>query len=439
MNENKTCAICGCIHEELYELADHTGAVVPMCADCAKNYGYKRCDDCGKWSAVSVTTADGETICYDCFRFSDRYFKCPDCGRIHRKANAVAVNQGTWRATYVCPDCIDNGGYVVCEHCGGYFSRNYSNTDRSGFTICDICYANHHYQWCGTCGQLVQEHNATYDRDSNRWYCDGECYETRPRISFHDYGYKPEPDFRRRTGEGIEDTLMFGVELEIDNGDDHEVVSDALADLNLPIYMKHDGSLGSEGVEIVTHPCSLAYHQYELRWAEIVRVCKANKFKSHDAGTCGLHIHVGRNPMGKTYEERRVAVGNLVILTERLWVELVKFSRRTSGQLSDWACRPNIELDCEFTDSELTDMALRTEYNGRYQACNLRNDATVEFRIFRGTLKRNTLIASIQLVSNLTKYAMTHTPTECKNATWADVVGVEQFKELNKYNTERGL
>ena len=70
---------------------------------------------------------------------------------------------------------------------------------------------------------------------------------------------------------------------------------------------------------------------------------------------------------------------------------------------------------------------------------NLCNTHTVEFRIFRGTLNRDSIIAAIQLVSNLTKYAMTHTPMECRDAAWSEVVGFEQFKELDAYCRKMGL
>ena len=84
-------------------------------------------------------------------------------------------------------------------------------------------------------------------------------------------------------------------------------------------------------------------------------------------------------------------------------------------------------------------MALATRGRGRYQTVNLTNSSTVELRCFRGTLKRDTIIASIQLASNMTRYAMTHTPSECRNATWTDVLNVEQFEELNAYCQTRGL
>lgn len=442
MNENmNTCSHCGCINENLVEVVVD-GMPIEVCEDCAETLGFVRCSECDEWVSAddSMETADGETICASCY--DEWFYTCDDCGDIIRYDDAEVVDEGHRREKRVCSTCAEN--YYRCNDCELLYSRSNVHADRYGNVICESCYESHDWCTCERCDTIISYDDANWDDDRDAYLCD-DCYSrVRRSRNFHDYYYKPNPEFKFRDSETHSPTLTnavltFGVELEVDDGDDHLDLADKLSELDQPIYMKHDGSLGSEGVEIVTHPCSLAYHQYELRWAEISRVCRANGFKSHDAGTCGLHIHVGRKQMGQDEDARRVTTGNLVILTEKLWEELVKFSRRNSGQLNDWANRPCIDLTCELTDRELTDMALRTQYNGRYQACNLCNDHTVEFRIFRGTLKRNTIIASIQLVSNLTKYAMTHTPTECKNATWADVVGIEQFKELNKYNEERGL
>jgi len=113
-------------------------------------------------------------------------------------------------------------------------------------------------------------------------------------------------------------------------------------------------------------------------------------------------------------------------------------------RLNGWAARPKVddyEDIADANDAELTCAALTTEGDGRYQGVNLcANDGeTVEFRIFRGTLKRDTIIAAIQLVNNLTMYAMTHTPTECINASLSSVLGMEEHKELRAYCIEKGL
>ena len=441
MNENmNVCTECGCTGEELFEL-NINGEDRLVCADCAKSLGFVQCDDCGEWvpEDEAVTTADGDTICAACYEAE--YFTCDDCGEIFHMDDAVRVNPDTWREAYVCQRCADDD-YYRCDDCGQYFTDSYIHEDDQGTVICDDCWDCHDYTVCDDCGRIIRCEDANWNEDDEVYYCD-DCWPEHENRSFHDYGYKPTPEFQYRSGEaGKQDSILtFGVELEVDCGDDHNDLADDLVQLNQPIYMKHDGSLGSEGVEIVTHPCSLAYHQYELRWAEISRTCRSHDYKSHDAETCGLHIHIGRKQMGSSTEERQRTAGNLVLLVDSIWSQLVTFTRRTDEQLSRWSERPCTYIlhGVEYTDDELTSMALATRSRGRYQAVNLTNSSTVELRCFRGTLKRDTIIASIQLASNMTRYAMTHTPTECRNATWADVVGVEQFKELDKYNRSRGL
>lgn len=441
MNENMNiCTECGCTGEELFEL-NIDGEDRMVCADCAKSLGFVQCDDCGEWvpEDESLITADGDTICERCYE--DGYFTCEDCGEIVHMDDAVRVNPDTRDESWVCESCAERR-YYRCDDCGEYFSEEHIHEDDQGTVICDDCWERHDYMACEDCGRILRCEDANWSEDDEAYYCD-DCWSEHENRSFHEYGYKPTPKFQYRSGEaGKQDSILtFGVELEVDCGDDHNDLADDLVQLDQPIYMKHDGSLGSEGVEIVTHPCSLAYHQYELRWAEISRTCRSHDYKSHDAETCGLHIHIGRKQMGSSTEERLRTAGNLVLLVDSIWSQLVTFTRRTDSQLSRWSERPCTYIlhGVEYTDDELTSMALATRSRGRYQTVNLTNSSTVELRCFRGTLKRDTIIASIQLASNMTRYAMTHTPTECRNATWADVVGVEQFKELDQYNRSHGL
>ena len=413
MNEN-TCMSCGCTNERLFEVRIN-GEVKRLCADCLEAEGFIRCSDCGRWV---------------------------------RLEDAVTVDRGYNNEHTVCRSCAE-GRYLRCPDCGEYITGwNASRTSDEGI-LCDRCaQSSDRWSYCSNCGRYFPAGEAHRNPNTGESCCE-RCYNTLRLRTFHDYGYKPVPDFKYRTSEThkpelVEKILTFGLELEVDDGDDHRELSDDLAALELPIYMKHDGSLGDEGVEIVTHPCSLAYHRFNMRWAEISRICRKHHYTSHEAGTCGLHIHIGRKQMGDSYESREATAANLVLLVYHLWNQMVRFSRRTESQLDDWAKCPDLEYygfedGTGYGNAELRSMALDTQRSGRYQAVNLCNSETVELRLFRGTLKRDTLIASVQLASNLTKYAMTHTPKECMESSWSDVIGVEQFKELNNYCEKMGI
>ena len=258
------------------------------------------------------------------------------------------------------------------------------------------------------------------------------------------YSYKPTPEFRRRQRESLT-KLMFGVELECDGGpiEKRNPTSDKINDLTDRIYCKRDGSLVS-GFEMVSHPCTLAYHMYDMPWNGITNKCKKAGFTSHDAGTCGLHIHVGREQLGATEDERDIVIRKVIVIVNRYWDELVKYTRRRRAELNQWASRNDI--GDYTTDMEITDAWAARRIpthdnfdNRRYHAINCQNRGTIEFRIFRGTLKRDTLIAAIQLVSNICEYAMAKSWDEIQHGTWLDVCRYRNYNENDAYLTAKGL
>ncbi len=419
MNENintnastETCAVCGCCDEELFELWID-GEMKLVCADCAEQNGYVRCEDCGDW--------------------------------VHED-DVIPVDDGIRYVltSYVCPDCAERN-YYRCDDCGDYFSYRFTRRDDYGNVICDTCYEDNDYITCEDCGRITNDY-CVIDDD---YYC-CSCAEEHRHRGVHDYGYKPTPEFQFTDPElltvsPLDNILTFGVELEVDDGDDATDLCDDLEALGLPIYMKHDGSLDDEGVAIVPHPGPLAFRTSGKGWTNTANVCRNHDYKSHNTDTCGLHIHVGRRGMGPDSRSRDLTAANLVLLTVSLWDKLVKFSRRQASRLDEWAAKPELRTETwrgplDYTkDDDLREAALLTQNSGRYQAVNLTNSATVEFRLFRGTLNRDTLLASIQLTSNLTRYAMTHTPTECRAAKWSDIMQVETYPELTAYCAKREI
>ena len=119
-------------------------------------------------------------------------------------------------------------------------------------------------------------------------------------------------------------------------------------------------------------------------------------YRSHQACTCGLHIHISCLAFGRTAAQQEAAIARLLYFVEKHWNELLKFSRRTNRQLERWAAR----YGYKDTPKEMMDHAKSYHY-GRYTCVNLTNEDTVEIRIFRGTLKYNTLAATIQLTDHL--------------------------------------
>ncbi|WP_312642501.1 hypothetical protein [Hydrogenoanaerobacterium sp.] len=128
---------------------------------------------------------------------------------------------------------------------------------------------------------MLPNREAHYTDDEDRPYC-GHCYENHRSDAIQEYSYKPEPIFY---GDG---SCCFGVELEIDNGGKDDQKAQALLDIGNRqgsyIYIKSDGSL-DDGMEIVTHPMALDFHQNKMPWQQILAHALELGYSSHKAIT----------------------------------------------------------------------------------------------------------------------------------------------------------
>ena len=320
-------------------------------------------------------------------------FRCCHCHQEY----SVAEEQ-EFGGHHYCPACLDELT-VQCSCCGDriLLEEDYGSEN---FPLCETCYAR---------------------------YMDS--------CQIHDYYYKPAPLFH---GEG---NRYFGVELEIDSaGDSRENAGELLCIGNCNaenIYCKHDGSL-DDGFEIVTHPMTLLYHQTQMPWKKVLHRAIEMNYLSHMANTCGLHVHVNRTAFGKTNAEQDAAIARVLYFFEKHWEELLKFSRRTQRQLDRWAARYGYKEQ----PKEILDHAKKNCHAGRYTCVNLTNQDTIEFRIFRGTLKYNTLIAALQLLNRICDVALCLTDEEMKGMSWTTFcagISPDQYPELIQYLKERRL
>ena len=77
--------------------------------------------------------------------------------------------------------------------------------------------------------------------------------------------------------------------------------------------------------------------------------------------------------------------------------------------------------------------------NGRYAAVNLMNYATIEFRMFRGTLKLNTFLATLELVNAIIDTAIYYSEEGLHKLSWSEFVSNIKEPELIQYLKERRL
>jgi hypothetical protein len=77
--------------------------------------------------------------------------------------------------------------------------------------------------------------------------------------------------------------------------------------------------------------------------------------------------------------------------------------------------------------------------NGRYAAVNLMNYATIELRMFRGTLKLNTFLAILELVNAIIDTALYYSEEGLHKLSWSEFVSNIKEPELIQYLKERKL
>jgi len=229
--------------------------------------------------------------------------------------------------------------------------------------------------------------------------------------------------------------LHMGFELEVDLGevddnddDDYDAAcracddcTDDLARIALSttngddfLHFEEDGSLDN-GFEIITQPASVDFHIAQFApdglYTQLCDTCRSYGFKSHDAKTCGFHIHLDKEYFSDCLDS---ASAKLLFLFERHWDNLMKFSRRRSDR---WCQRYESHAIARIIkDAKCGDI-------GRYYAVNLSNDNTIEIRLWRGTLNPATLLATIKLTARLAALAKETSAVKLAAMSWEDVLG----------------
>jgi hypothetical protein len=225
-----------------------------------------------------------------------------------------------------------------------------------------------------------------------------------------------------------------GWELEVDS--DHRVdreriaggVKDILFDF---VTCEDDGSLSSQaGFEIISQPASLKYHLSMMpKYTEVFEYLTDNEMLSHDAGTCGFHIHADSRYLGTGFK-LDAALSKLLYITEKFYDEILKFGRRTQDQADNW-CRSRKErytTEAGWIKKAVYKNRSGFSYQDRYFGLNLTNletagTGTIEFRYFRGSLVPETIEASLKLVARLMEISKTVRAVDLAKFTFDDILG----------------
>lgn len=253
----------------------------------------------------------------------------------------------------------------------------------------------------------------------------------------HPYNYKPEYIKHQLPDE--HSPLLLGCEIEIDCGGESEKHAKKVLEimcgidpenpgevLEDKIYCMHDGSL-TNGMEFASMPCSLEYHKKEMKYKEMFEYLDKHGYKAHDTSTCGLHIHADRSYLGKSELVQQLTISKILYILEKFNDEICVIARRDNRY-------------CRFVGKNEVNKSLDKLYDkykkDKYVALNLAHDASIEFRCFKGTLKYETFILTLEFVKDIIDYAKTINIEEIELIQWNDLM--DTFSdELKAYYNNR--
>lgn len=379
----------------------------------------ERCEAClrpeveghERWSLTTAHLADGRVIiahnrcsnegCSDCdlnyAHLLNRPWRQPDerNGDAYKTGDFTEFIQieGETRCT-TCAESFyeDNGGegnFHWCENCEDTVRLSYTQRF-DGNRYCQTCIDNNVYT-CDDCGDEY------WDGNHNDCSADEEDESV-----IHSYSYRPRPYF---IGTG-QYHLGFELEVEARNGSRYEGAEIAQNTLGATAYMKDDGSL-SDGFEIVTHPHTLEKYQKEFKW-EVLTKLKSQGYRSWNTTSCGLHVHVsrtafgtGKNPWAGGIRDRDA----IILARQSHELRFMKLVYDNQRQVERIAGRSNNNY-ATFNDKGhlVRKVKFGEQNNGRYSAINTENDATIEVRVFKGSLRKERVLSALEFVSAAVEY-----------------------------------
>lgn len=374
------CTYCSISYDDSDELREDSEGDL-ICVECSIV-----CESCDRvvHNDDGRSANDGSWYCDHCS------FSCDRCGDYGHNDDRYSVGNDTW-----CLGCYESHTFhcVVC-------SESYSDNDSSYYvnddTLCEDCYSDN----CSYCDRCDESY---YDDDGCQ-SCEGDSGDQRNpcgcRGTIHSYSCKFVPIFRGESKRG----LYMGFELETEiHGNLREASEYAyrLQDMELGM-LKQDSSIGrngTDGFEIVTQPCTLAYYQDKSSelWDTIDNLRKNYTARAWDTTTCGLHIHISRAGFSSGAHTHR-----FISFIYHNADTMIKFA----GRKTDYARFNDVWAFDDFDRPYFTlkhklDRNYRSE---RMSAVNTNNRDTLELRFFRGTMRPSGVLSALELTHAIAEY-----------------------------------
>jgi len=403
---------------------------------------FPSCDCCGEriWYSLMITGAGGELYCPTCVK--EHTILCASCGNpvLFDHPNFSARQFGTYvrmgdnKHLFLCNACVRNTAFA-CGDCGEVHEAIgcVCHTNNAGRRICNPCwdrYTRYRIQ-CAICSSYITQAETLYN-DAGRSCCPS-CWANsllhelhissqKPRKLINSYGHTDGTVFVSTVGGAVR---FYGLELEADNG--IEDTDDQPTRLREELYpwvefiLKSDSSI--DGIETVSVPLTLDYIRNHLRLGEWCEIMKKYNFEADDPKvSAGMHIHISRDAFGDTArkQNRAIAAFSYLLLRNDFRPQIKEFSRRRGDY---HYCGFYYASDYEETTiTKVLPKLIAENRRSRNRVLNFVNPATVEVRLFKGSLRKSTIVASVELLDLFADIAIAPwTEASIRALTWADI------------------
>lgn len=257
----------------------------------------------------------------------------------------------------------------------------------------------------------------------------------RSKTYIHQFNYVPKYIKHFMPGESEDTTLLLGAEIEVggnnnisSDNDKNSTVKKCIQIMNGSdsdeenlIYSTHDSTVQ---IEFDTMPCSLEFHKNKMNYREMFEYLDKEGYKGHDCETAGLHIHANRNYLGKSRISQELVISKILYILEKFNDEICVIARR-DNDYSEFAGEKQNE-------DSIVELYGKYKDKGKRAALNLQHKDTIEFRMFKSTLKYETFILTLEFVKDIIDYAKSVDIEEIELAKWSDLMNCFS-SELRKY------
>lgn len=372
--------------------------------------------------------------CYDGTRASKcECVKCYD-GRWCLEEDAVYVDSKCGYAP--CDETVEDydGDYQMLSDCREVYLHGYGKKYITYWDLDDL------WHYCEYCEEWVCDDDWNYEQER----CErcAEPDESGVIDSYHSHHkdvWYGEPD---KDG----DYKGLGFELEIDKNPEsespmgrfnQEFAESLMYNCGLDedeCVFETDGSLDT-GFEIISMPHTVEdFWSKRKNWAKMLEECRTAGFKSHDAGNCGLHVHVSVEMFGKDEHEINQNIGKVHRFYEQYWGDLVRASRR---RRFDYCSKNPVEdVNGRTLTPKMSVRAWQGVRRGSHgMALNDRyGRPTLEFRLGRGTLNKSSFFAWIDLCLTMVRNSRKSSKKLEDAAEWLDGIQLTTAQYLVSRN-----